>query len=301
MFDDVDCILYVIQQVVRGVNFTDVSEYDDAEEPDAVTLLSILVVGIFLSLLIFLSVAGNILVCVAIYTDRGLRRIGNLFLASLAIADMLVAAAVMTFAGVNDLLGQIASVGTIESRHDVTSFYQCKFATDRSCAKRITGWPRDALRLPVRWFTATALTTTRKKDSEAAGRGKMGEHNLRRCMVTYLVTGKLKTTPPALTFDTSVISGLKLLAGLYWVFGEQFCDTWVACDVMCSTASILNLCAISLDRYIHIKDPLRSTTSLHKIERSNWSDISGSLTLRDAQRWMKSRAKSRYLGAAAQK
>lgn len=52
-----------------------------------------------------MSVAGNILVCIAIYTDRGLRRIGNLFLASLAIADMLVAAAVMTFAGVNDLLG----------------------------------------------------------------------------------------------------------------------------------------------------------------------------------------------------
>lgn len=43
----------------------------------------------------------------------------------------------------------------------------------------------------------------------------------------------------------------------YWVFGAQFCDTWVAFDVMCSTASILNLCAISLDRYIHIKDPLR--------------------------------------------
>ncbi|CAH2059439.1 unnamed protein product, partial [Iphiclides podalirius] len=114
--------------------------YDNVEDPDAVTLLSILLVGIFLSLLIFVSAAGNILVCIAIYTDRGLRRIGNLFLASLAIADMLVAAAVMTFAGVNDLLG-------------------------------------------------------------------------------------------------------------YWVFGEQFCDTWVACDVMCSTASILNLCAISLDRY----------------------------------------------------
>ncbi|CAK1541080.1 unnamed protein product [Leptosia nina] len=132
---------------VIGTNDTTI-EYEDADDPDAVTLLSILVVGIFLSLLIFVSAAGNILVCIAIYTDRGLRRIGNLFLASLAIADMLVAAAVMTFAGVNDLLG-------------------------------------------------------------------------------------------------------------YWVFGEQFCDTWVACDVMCSTASILNLCAISLDRYIHIKDPLR--------------------------------------------
>lgn len=63
------------------------------------------VAGIFLSLLIFLSVAGNILVCIAIYTERSLRRIGNLFLASLAIADLFVASLVMTFAGVNDLLG----------------------------------------------------------------------------------------------------------------------------------------------------------------------------------------------------
>lgn len=43
----------------------------------------------------------------------------------------------------------------------------------------------------------------------------------------------------------------------YWIFGAEFCDTWIAFDVMCSTSSILNLCAISLDRYIHIKDPLR--------------------------------------------
>lgn len=62
--------------------------------------------GIFLSVLIFLSVAGNILVCLAIYTERSLRRIGNLFLASLAIADLFVASLVMTFAGVNDLLGK---------------------------------------------------------------------------------------------------------------------------------------------------------------------------------------------------
>ncbi|GLV32704.1 Dopamine 1-like receptor 1 [Carabus blaptoides fortunei] len=136
-------------------NETDSSnpEGDGEEKRDPVTVMSILLVGTFLSLLIFLSVAGNILVCVAIYTDRGLRRIGNLFLASLAIADLFVASLVMTFAGVNDLLG-------------------------------------------------------------------------------------------------------------YWVFGAQFCDTWVAFDVMCSTASILNLCAISLDRYIHIKDPLRQVRTL---------------------------------------
>ncbi|KAG5675264.1 hypothetical protein PVAND_005179 [Polypedilum vanderplanki] len=108
----------------------------------------LVVVGIFLVFLVFLSIAGNILVCIAIYTERSLRRIGNLFLASLAIADLFVASLVMTFAGVNDILG-------------------------------------------------------------------------------------------------------------YWIFGAKFCDIWIAFDVMCSTASILNLCAISLDRYIHIKDPLR--------------------------------------------
>ncbi|XP_033327702.1 dopamine receptor, D1 isoform X2 [Megalopta genalis] len=127
-------------------NVTEGEEEDLPE--DASSLLSVLLVGFLFLVLIFLSVAGNILVCVAIYTDRGLRRIGNLFLASLAIADLFVGCLVMTFAGVNDLLG-------------------------------------------------------------------------------------------------------------YWMFGPRFCDTWIAFDVMCSTASILNLCAISLDRYIHIKDPLR--------------------------------------------
>ncbi|KAM9716132.1 D(1)-like dopamine receptor [Menidia menidia] len=41
-----------------------------------------------------------------------------------------------------------------------------------------------------------------------------------------------------------------------WLFG-RFCDTWVAFDIMCSTASILNLCLISLDRYWAIASPFR--------------------------------------------
>jgi 7 transmembrane receptor (rhodopsin family) len=60
----------------------------------------------FLAIIIFLAAAGNILVCVAIYTERSLRRIGNLFLASLAIADLFVSLLVMTFASVNDILGE---------------------------------------------------------------------------------------------------------------------------------------------------------------------------------------------------
>lgn len=42
----------------------------------------------------------------------------------------------------------------------------------------------------------------------------------------------------------------------FWPFGS-FCDVWVAFDIMCSTASILNLCVISVDRYWAISSPFR--------------------------------------------
>ncbi|XP_073816362.1 5-hydroxytryptamine receptor 7 [Musca autumnalis] len=41
-----------------------------------------------------------------------------------------------------------------------------------------------------------------------------------------------------------------------WSFGPLLCDIWVSFDVLCCTASILNLCAISVDRYLAITKPL---------------------------------------------
>ncbi|KAL8591645.1 hypothetical protein ACOMHN_030531 [Nucella lapillus] len=105
------------------------------------------VLGSVLTLMVLVAVAGNLLVCAAVLTDRRLKNNSNFFIVSLAIADLLMALGVMTFAIANDIQGR-------------------------------------------------------------------------------------------------------------WMFGAAFCRIWISADVMCSTASILNLCVISLDRYVHIKDPL---------------------------------------------
>lgn len=41
-----------------------------------------------------------------------------------------------------------------------------------------------------------------------------------------------------------------------WIFGDVWCNMWLALDVWMCTASILNLCVISLDRYVAVTRPI---------------------------------------------
>ncbi|CAH1099823.1 unnamed protein product [Psylliodes chrysocephalus] len=41
-----------------------------------------------------------------------------------------------------------------------------------------------------------------------------------------------------------------------WIFGDVWCQIWLAVDVWMCTASILNLCVISLDRYVAVTRPI---------------------------------------------
>ncbi|KAI0981253.1 hypothetical protein GJ496_002684 [Pomphorhynchus laevis] len=42
----------------------------------------------------------------------------------------------------------------------------------------------------------------------------------------------------------------------HWIFGFQICRLFILCDITLCTASIINLCVISLDRYLAMKQPL---------------------------------------------
>lgn len=53
------------------------------------------------------------------------------------------------------------------------------------------------------------------------------------------------TTDPFLALDSD------------WPLPEFLCPIWLFLDVLFSTASIMHLCAISLDRYIAIKKPIQ--------------------------------------------
>ncbi|OWF49506.1 octopamine receptor 1-like [Mizuhopecten yessoensis] len=50
----------------------------------------------------------------------------------------------------------------------------------------------------------------------------------------------------------------------FWPFGKPFCSMWLAIDVLLCTASILNLCAISLDRFLAVTKPIRYPSLVSK-------------------------------------
>ncbi|XP_003702699.1 putative G-protein coupled receptor No18 [Megachile rotundata] len=71
------------------------------------------------------------------------------------------------------------------------------------------------------------------------------------CFVSSLAAADLlvglAVMPPAVLLQ---------LTGGTWELGEVLCDSWVSLDILLCTASILSLCAISIDRYLAVTQPL---------------------------------------------
>jgi len=65
-----------------------------------------------------------------------------------------------------------------------------------------------------------------------------------------------------LLFNNTELSLFSQVLEKQWLFGVNWCDVWRSLDVLFSTASILNLCVVSLDRYWAITDPLTYPTRM---------------------------------------
>ncbi|CAD7084997.1 unnamed protein product [Hermetia illucens] len=123
---------------VTNTNFT--PTYFNGTYPSGYTLTHIVIASIVVTILMIIIVVGNMLVIIAIATEKSLKNIQNWFIASLAVADFFLGLIIMPFSLANELMG-------------------------------------------------------------------------------------------------------------YWIFGSWWCDIHSAMDVLLCTASIMNLCLISLDRY----------------------------------------------------
>ncbi|KAL3863530.1 hypothetical protein ACJMK2_005282 [Sinanodonta woodiana] len=70
-------------------------------------------------------------------------------------------------------------------------------------------------------------------------------------MIVSLATADLMVGSIVMPFSIS-----HEVSNQVWFYGVEWCDLWHSFDVLASTASILNLCIISLDRYWAITNPI---------------------------------------------
>lgn len=74
-------------------------------ERSGYTQLGITLLGFFITVIMIMIVVGNLLVCIAISTEKSLKTVQNWFIASLAVSDLLLGLVIMPFSLAYELMG----------------------------------------------------------------------------------------------------------------------------------------------------------------------------------------------------
>lgn len=77
----------------------------DGMNPSPYTLTTIVIASVIVTILMIIIVVGNMLVIIAIATEKSLKNIQNWFIASLAVADFFLGLIIMPFSLAKELMG----------------------------------------------------------------------------------------------------------------------------------------------------------------------------------------------------
>ncbi|XP_023216969.1 alpha-2Da adrenergic receptor-like [Centruroides sculpturatus] len=80
-------------------------DWNNNPYPSGYSQIHIIVTSFFVTLIMIIIVVGNMLVCIAIATEKSLKTVQNWFIASLAVSDFLVGLVIMPFSLANELMG----------------------------------------------------------------------------------------------------------------------------------------------------------------------------------------------------
>ncbi|XP_022243497.1 alpha-2C adrenergic receptor-like [Limulus polyphemus] len=94
---------YTTEHQVSPVELDD--PWGGSPYPSGYSRINIILIALIVTCVMVIIVVGNMLVCIAIATEKSLKTVQNWFIASLAVSDFLVGLVVMPFSLANELMG----------------------------------------------------------------------------------------------------------------------------------------------------------------------------------------------------